>query len=234
MKLLISLDELKVKKCRDLISLECLQCGKKHYRTKNIILRILNGNLKGTGKGNYCSSKCFRLNKTEKTTTTVHCQQCEKIFKRKMSAYNNKNNFCSSSCAATYNNTHKTKGYRRSKLEKWIEQQLLILYPNLEIQYNKTNAINSELDIYIPSLQLAFELNGIFHYEPIFGENKLDKIKNNDQRKFQACLEKNIKLCIIDVHNVKYLKKERDKKFLDIIINIINKNLEPKVGSAPT
>ena len=104
----------------------------------------------------------------------------------------------------------------------WLEEQLTKLYPVLEINFNKTNIINSELDIYIPSLKLAFELNGIFHYEPIYGKEKLDKTKNNDDRKFQICSKLGISLCVIDTHNVKYLKKERDKKFLDIIVKIID------------
>ena len=92
----------------------------------------------------------------------------------------------------------------------------------MEIHYNKTDAINAELDIYIPSLKLAFELNGIFHYEPIYGKEKFDKTISNDKRKFQACLEHGISLCIIDTYHAKYLKKERDKKFLEIITNIVS------------
>jgi hypothetical protein len=68
---------------------------------------------------------------------------------------------------------------------------------------------------------LAFELNGIFHYEPIYGEEKLGKVKNNDGRKFQACIERKIELCIIDVSASKKFKPERDKKYLDIIVNLI-------------
>ena len=88
--------------------------------------------------------------------------------------------------------------------------------------FNSKEIINSELDIYLPKLKLAFELNGIFHYESIYGQNKLDQIQNNDNRKFQACLEQGIEICIIDSSQQKYFKKETSQKYLDIITNIIN------------
>lgn len=103
-----------------------------------------------------------------------------------------------------------------------MQEQLSLQYPNLEIHYNRKDAINSELDIYIPSLKLAFELNGIFHYEPIYGPEKLSKIQNNDNRKFQACLEKGIELVIIDTSGLKYFKPLKAQSFYQIIINIIN------------
>jgi len=89
--------------------------------------------------------------------------------------------------------------------------------------FNDKTTINSELDIYFPDLKLAFELNGIFHYEPIFSQNKLDQIQNNDNRKFQACIEQGIELCIIDSSSLKYFKESNCKKYLDIIVNIISK-----------
>ena len=135
-------------------------------------------------------------------------------------------NFCSHSCAATYNNRHKTCGTRRSKLEKWLENQLKTLYPELDLDFNNKKAIDSELDIYIKSLNLAFELNGIFHYEPIYGKEKLASIQNNDKRKFQASLERNIELCIIDTSMVKCFTSKRAQIFLDIIVEIIDNKLQ--------
>lgn len=133
-----------------------------------------------------------------------------------------KHSFCNQSCAASYHNTHKTTGIRVSRLEKWISEKLTILYPLLDIQYNRKDAINSELDIYIPSLKLAFELNGPFHYEPIFSEEKLKKIQNNDQRKMQACLERGIELCVIDTSNHSYVKDSTCMPYLNIITQIIS------------
>lgn len=170
----------------------------------------------------FCSRICRDLG--NKKTITLPCKICSKIVERIPSSLQ-KNTFCSKSCAATYNNTHKNHGTRRSKLEIYLEEKLKEKYPNLEIHFNRKDAINSELDIYIPNLKLAFELNGIYHYEPIHGPEKLTSIKNNDQRKFQACLEKQIEICIIDTSSFTYFKEDRAKKFLIIIGNIIDNKL---------
>ncbi len=45
-----------------------------------------------------------------------------------------------------------------SKLEKWLALQLVTLYPNLDFHFNDKMTIKSELDIYLPSLKLAFEI----------------------------------------------------------------------------
>ncbi len=176
-------------------------------------------------KNHFCSRKCH--GNFNSKSVIVSCKQCGKSFKKvNAELQKHPNSFCSHSCSATYNNTHKTYGYRKSKLEKHLESLLPSLYPNLEFHFNRKDAINSELDIYIPTLKLAFELNGIFHYEPIYGSEKLDQIKNNDSRKYQACIEKNIELCIIDSSGLKYFKPEKCQKYLDIITNIINAKLK--------
>lgn len=174
-------------------------------------------------KNHFCDNECFAKFQDEKLE--VECANCDKKFmKKKSEMRKTNNNFCSRSCSATYNNTHKKHGTRRSKLEKYLEEELTKLYPKLEIHFNRKDAINSELDIYIPSLSLAFELNGIFHYEPIYGQDKLSSIQNNDKRKFAACHNANISLCIIDTSSLKYFKPKNANKYLDIIKTIIDKN----------
>lgn len=83
-------------------------------------------------------------------------------------------------------------------------------------------AVNAELDIYFPDLRLAFELNGPLHYEPIYGPEKLSSIQTNDTRKFQACLEHGIELCILDTSHMGYFKEAKARVFLTMIIKVIS------------
>lgn len=232
MKPLYTKEQFDLAKSAELLPCECYYCGKTFGQPKCYIQsRQASGRL---GAGNFCSIKCS--NDSKRTKIDVICSNCGEPFKKSQfesSKSKSGNHFCSSSCAATYNNTHKTKGNRRSKLEIYLEKKLKACYPELKMDFNKSDAINSELDIYIPSLKLAFVLNGIFHYEPIFGQDKLNEIKNNDNRKLQACVEREIEFCIIDTSRQKYFKEESSQKFLTIITTIINKKLDPETGIEP-
>jgi len=194
----------------------CRRCNKPFYKKTHLIKWHLN---KNPNYNFFCSHSCNSGFPGKEVT----CKNCNKKFIKQNCALNTKNNFCSKSCSATYNNTHKLFGIRRSKLEAWLEDKLTKLYPELKMHFNRKDTINSELDIYVPKLKLAFELNGIFHYEPIHGKDLLKKIKNNDNRKFQACLEQKIELCVIDSSGLTYFKEDKAKKYLDIITDIINK-----------
>lgn len=204
--------------------LTCFNCGKEFYDKNASCKRY---ELRKYNIKYYCSRECQNQAKGHFRVEEAICTNCRKTFLPtnhvdKRSKTNNR--FCSKSCAASYNNKHKTTGTRRSKLEKWLEEKLSALYPNLEINYCNKTAINSELDIYIPSLKLAFELNGIYHYEPIHGQNKLEQIQRNDTNKFQLCQENNISLCIIDTSQHIYVTEKTSKKYLDIITKIIEQN----------
>jgi hypothetical protein len=195
-------------------TLICKHCSKSFLRE----LRQIKPN-----RTTFCSSECSH--KSSVKSQTVCCLNCGIYFTKKYTEIIKRaNHFCTQSCSATYNNTHKTKGFRRSKIEIWLEEKLTKLY-DIPIIFNGKEAINSELDIYIPSLKLAFELNGIFHYEPIYGLEKLSQIQNNDSRKFQACLEQGIELCIIDTSNLKHFKEQKAEFFLELIQKIISTKL---------
>lgn len=220
---LFTKEEFNKSKAHDKLKCQCHHCNKEFFAKKNHIKMVLDEI--DINRAMYCSNNCQKQNRNKKQE--VNCKNCGKSFLKTQAEIkkNYKNHFCSQSCSATYNNKHKSYGNRRSKLEIYLEEQLTILYPKLKVIYNNKETINSELDIYIPSLKLAFELNGIFHYEPIFGKEKLEKIQNNDERKFQACLEKQIEFVIIDASYLKYFKPQNAQKYLNIITKIINTKL---------
>jgi len=211
----------------DLLPLECRHC-KSVFKRKKAHLQVVLAGKSTKKKADYCSRSCVGASQSKKVEVT--CDQCGSKFTKALCVINKtKHNFCNRSCSGTYHNAHRTYGYRRSKLEIWLEQQLKNNYKDLEIHFNRREAINSELDIYFPSLKLAFELNGIFHYEPIYGQKTLANIKNNDGRKFQACLEKGIELCVIDASQFRYFKPGKADKYLDIVRQIVDLKLKPPI-----
>ncbi len=202
------------------VDLECSVCKKEFKSKKRQIYESKRyGSLSVT-----CSRECYKI--FVGYIQKVECKNCKKEFTKSVQQIKiTKGNFCSKSCAATFNNTHKTYGIRRSKLEVWLETKLKEKYGESFFEFNEKTAINSELDIYSSNLRLAFELNGIFHYEPIYSEEKLKQIQNNDGRKYQACIERGIELCIIDTSKFGYFKESGAQKFLDIICRIVDSKL---------
>ena len=207
-------------KPKDLLPVVCCICDTTFYLTKQQCKIAYN---KSKFKKFYCSRSCTGKSKT--TTIEVDCKNCDKTFlKNAFEISRSKNHFCSRSCSTTYHNKNKTHGIRRSKLEKYLEKQFAFLYPDLEILYANKQVIGAELDIYIPSLKLAFEIQGIFHYKPIYGQAKLESIQKNDLEKIKKCKESNINLIHIDVSKQSKVNPNTSNEYLKEICNIIESN----------
>ena len=180
------------------IELKCEYCKKIFKR----LLSNQNDYMKYTKKHqhNFCSTKCSGRYTTQLRTIIMNCANCDNQIIRQRSQFKKSKSgrsFCNNSCAASYNNKLKRKS-RRSKIEIKFYNLLVKEFPNLKILPNdKTMLDGLEADIAIPSLKLAIEWNGIVHFKPIYGQQKLDKVKNKDTEKLKIASNKNINLIVI-------------------------------------
>ena len=191
----------------------CLQCHKLIHKKQSRI--------KGK-KNHFCSKSCFHNFNT--LSQFVACCVCLKNFKKKRCDIKRfPRHCCSRECRAILNRELKDWSTSRSKLEILIEKVLSREFASLNILYNKTR-VGYELDIHIPCLNLAIELNGPHHYFPIYGEEKLRRVQETDRNKVIECEKRNIDLVVINVS-----KDGRSKKILDErvsqVINLIHEKL---------
>jgi len=172
-------------------------------------------------KNNFCCLECSR--KFQDKRIEVVCLACGKVFfKEQCELRRTKRNCCSKECSKILNKYYKDWGSKRSKLEIAIEEFLKDKF-TFEIIYNKTS-IGYELDIHIPSLNLAIEINGILHYKPIYGIEKLLRVQQIDGEKILECKKRNIHLIVINVsedRNTKSIRTQRTQEVFQIINNRI-------------
>lgn len=203
----------------------CSHCGKEITRNKS--------DFDPNSKNYYCSRECRSLG-WSKPVYAVECLYCKTIFYKKPKQFKSDKHFCCLPCFGKYTNISEKlqpKICKRSKLEKWIGNQLILKYPTLEFQLNKRKHIGHELDIYIPSIKLAIEINGVYHYRPIYGQEKLDKIQKTDQEKVKTCKSLNIDLLVIDSTPQKSFSVKSSQVFLDEIINKIDEKISGTEGT---
>lgn len=155
MKMKLSLNELDSKRSRDLIPLECLQCGSVHYRTKNIVQRILNGDKQNTLSGCFCSNDC-KVN-YRRQNVKVHCKFCNKEIQRCPSSIRSEFVFCTHSCSAKFFNKNRMifkkclncqkyyRPYKGSKVMKYCSRkcqqdyQRKMIYQKIEMGLYKSS-----------------------------------------------------------------------------------------------
>lgn len=230
MKMLISNDELKSLKSRELVALECENCQGVFQKGKNNVLSSLKGHPDFSLR--FCSLKCHFTFQKRRSWIIKKCEECKaEVLKQKSKIQRNKYNFCSKSCSAKFQNRNKTLGKsNRSKAELYIAKLIRNGFEHLQIKENCRNILPSglEIDIYIPEIKLAIEINGPLHFAPIYGSEKLAKIQDKDARKKKEAIESKCELLIVDTSRIKYWKETEvflDEEYYRKIEPVIQKRL---------
>lgn len=190
------------------------------YCHKQIITR-LNGNQK------YCSVKCT-IN-SQKTGSIVPCVFCKKsVFRIPSQIKVAKCIFCSSSCKGKYY-AQKNNGHRRSSSEIKLTEMIKLDFPNLPIDTNIRSVLDCrlEIDIWIPEIKLAIELNGPCHYFSLYGEKTFKRTLTNDEIKKKEILQKGYNLLIININQPdKIVKKLLEEQYNTVIKPLLISNQE--------
>ena len=200
----ITLEVIKHLKSKDTVIVDCEQCSCQFKREVGKIRENIS-----KGSSTFCSLKCFYANRV--TSSKVPCLYCgNDVIKKKGKTTNT---FCNSSCFAFYNNKHRTKGNRRSRAEEFLENLIKREFPNHKMQTNVRDIIPDglEVDILLPELNIAIELNGPIHYFPIHGQEYLEKMTDRDIRK-QVYLQKaGYNLIVLNISELRYWKTDQIK-----------------------
>lgn len=181
---------------RDPVPFLCPQCNTLFHRPKNVVQRRFGQ--KDNAQKLFCSKQC--QNNSQHKKFEVNCSHCGNTIFRTPADYKDTKSgrfFCNRACAASFNMKLRKKS-RRSKCEVLLFKLLRKQFPFLRmIPNDKTMLDGYEVDIAIPEIKLGIEWNGIVHFKPIYGQERLNKIQKRDADKQRKAVELGVQLMVM-------------------------------------
>jgi very-short-patch-repair endonuclease len=108
-----------------------------------------------------------------------------------------------------------------SKLEKYLLEKLI--QDNIKVQFHKEQTLLNtklQIDLFLPEHNIAIEVDGPSHFEPVWGKESLKKNKKYDAKKEGLILGKAWKL--IRIKQTKDFSKTRGSLVYAKLVNSIN------------
>lgn len=108
-----------------------------------------------------------------------------------------------------------------SKLEKFILSKLL--ENNYSVEFHKEQILSNtklQIDIFLPKQNVAIEVDGPSHFEPVWGEDSLNKNQKYDQKKTGLIIGKGIRL--IRIKQTSDFSKARANILSDKLLSLLN------------
>jgi endogenous inhibitor of DNA gyrase (YacG/DUF329 family) len=155
--------------------------------------------LKGRDIGNHslesiAKSKETKRIKRENSKIDWICPQCNKHL-RLVPVEARKRKYCSGTCRNVATNPAKNGSVSKAEilLCEFLEVAGYI------IDRNRRDILNGlEIDIWIPVLQTGIEYNGVYHLQPIHGEEALQRVQARDSLKKKLAEDLGIRLIVLE------------------------------------
>lgn len=153
----------------------------------------------------------------------------EELERRKQIARNNWDKLSDDekqSILQSANNAVRDAGKHGSKLELYMMNELL--KDGYRVEFHKEQVLLNtklQIDLFLPTINTAIEIDGPSHFQPVWGEQTLEKNQKYDNKKTGLILGKG--MVLIRVKQTKDFSRSRAKKLYSdlklIIENISNK-----------
>jgi hypothetical protein len=116
-----------------------------------------------------------------------------------------------------------------SKFEKYLLSALISKQYKVQ-PHRKFLFPNSEMsvDCYLPIERICIEINGVSHYQPVWGEEAFEKTKARDMLKVQQLLGENCSVIVINneqSYHSKTIMEKTANALLKLIPQIVNQNI---------
>jgi very-short-patch-repair endonuclease len=181
-----------------ILSKTCSSC--KIPKSEEDFYKYKNGKLREKCKSCYCS-----IYNQSKEYISNYDNNHRKIRKLKEQERRNLN-------PNIYKDYYTNSGKRTNFISKGeVEIENFLISKGLIFEKEKTFDNNYWFDFWIENLNIIIEYDGEFHFQPIFGENLLNKVKLNDTIKNNFCKQNNIQLIRIPYWEFKNIKETLEK-----------------------